>query len=311
MNAFLLLRLSLFLALFLFLPAVFASPVSSLSLTSRAVSESLYEDFVLYTKYSSAAYQLFCPTPLGRTLVQSFEIGRTQGFIVRDHKREEIVVAFRGTFSLREAVIDARVLLVPFESPGIEELVHVHRGFLGAYNNVAADVVATVKKELRDYPAYRVVVTGHSLGGAVASLAAPSLKAALLPDVTLKLYTFGPSFFLLMPFDIGQPRVGNAKFARYVENMIGEENIFRANPPSGFLDGVPTMVPTFWGYEHFATEYWQFRDPGLFTDGYETVKKCVGNEDPGCSDSIPSTGINPFHTFYFGQVMAANPLLCF
>jgi hypothetical protein len=52
------------------------------------------------------------------------------------------------------------VLLVPFESPGIEELVHVHRGFLGAYNNVAADVVATVKKELGDYPAYRVVVTG-------------------------------------------------------------------------------------------------------------------------------------------------------
>jgi hypothetical protein len=29
-------------------------------------------------------------------------------------------------------------------------------------------------------------------------------------------------------FDIiGQPRVGNAKFARYVEKMIGEENIFR------------------------------------------------------------------------------------
>ncbi|KAF8172310.1 Alpha/Beta hydrolase protein, partial [Mycena galopus ATCC 62051] len=160
------------------------------------ISSSLYEDFVLYTKYSSAAYQLICPRPVGKTLVKSFEFGRTQGFIARDHDRQEIVVSFCGTFSLTDAVADAKILLVPFTSPGIIELVHVHRGFLDAYKNVGDDVVSIVKQQLEQYPNFRVVVTGHSLGGAIASLAAPSLKAAL-PDADLKLYTFGPySFFL-------------------------------------------------------------------------------------------------------------------
>jgi hypothetical protein len=71
-----------------------------------------------------------------------------------------------------------------------------------------------------------------------------------------------------------------------------------------------------------GTEYWQFKDPGLFTSPATTVTKCIGEEDPACSDSIcasefrsilkaelccslhddvVSTGINPAHLFYFGQ----------
>ncbi|KAJ7889533.1 Alpha/Beta hydrolase protein [Mycena olivaceomarginata] len=268
----------------------------------------LAQYFVLYTKYSAAAYQAFCARPVGRVLVRA-------GFIARDPARLEIVV-FRGTFSLKDAITDAKFLLVPFESPGIVELVHVHRGFLGAYQNVSDQVVGIVSKEIKEYPTFRIVVTaldgwmisdeyerdlfavGHSLGGAIASLAAPSIKAAL-PDAVVKLYTFG------------QPRAGNAKFARYVERMVGAENIHRAVHT---LDGVPTMVPRIFGYEHFATEYWQFRDPlpGPFAlvAPHETVTKCEGNEDKKCSVQFPSGGINPFYTFYFRQVMAVNPLLC-
>ncbi|KAJ7466586.1 lipase [Mycena galericulata] len=320
-----------FLALALFASTSFASPVL---LSPREISSALYDDFVLYTKYSSAAYQPFCRSPVGSTLVRSFERGRTQGFIARDSDREEIIVAFRGTFSLKDAVIDALVFLAPFVSPGITELVNVHTGFLKAYNNVVDDVLSIVKAELTNNPTYRVVVTGHSLGGAIASLAAPSLKIAL-PDAAIKLYTFG------------QPRVGDARYARFVENTIGIENIFRSastlilsscsnlpstvavhtfgksrsSPPPAFLsltafslvltlDGVPTMVPRIWKYEHFATEYWQFRDPTPLTPRESTVRQCVGGEDPTCSDSIFSTGINPAHTFYFGQLMATNPFLC-
>ncbi|KAF7314626.1 Lipase-3 domain-containing protein [Mycena kentingensis (nom. inval.)] len=266
-------------------------------LPQRAISTTLYDEFVLYTKYSSAAYLLFCKRPLGKTLIQDFEFGRTQGFVVRDDEREEIVVAFRGTFSLKDAVADAKIVLLPFISPGIAELINidVHRGFLNAYNDVAEDILAAAVGEHHRYPHYRIVVTGHSLGGAIASLAAPSLKTAL-PHAHLKLFTFG------------QPRVGNAHYARYVEELIGAENIFRVVHT---LDGVPTMVPRVWSYEHFATEYWQYKEPIPFiTKPHETIKRCVGREDPECSASILSTGINPPHTVYFGQLMAANPLLC-
>ncbi|KAJ7077763.1 hypothetical protein C8R44DRAFT_755041 [Mycena epipterygia] len=79
----------------------------------------------------------------------------------------------------------------------------------------------------------------------------------------------------------------------HVEAKIGVGNIFR--------DGVPTMVPRIFGYEHHVTEFWQFEDPGLFKSPPATVRRCLGREDPTCSDSILSMGINPAHVRYFGQ----------
>ncbi|KAJ7727596.1 alpha/beta-hydrolase [Mycena metata] len=306
-----------------FLSSVLASPL----LSSRGISSSLYDDLVRYTQYSSAAYQLLCPSPLGNTLVQSFSEGR-HGFIARDDTRKEIVVSFRGSFSLADAatgprfkpiiilrsstpLTDLDILLVPFISPGVTKTFNVHSGFLAAYNEVAEAILVTVNGQLAKYPKYSVVVTGHSLGGALAALGASALKTAL-PTTAMKLYTFG------------QPRTGDAQFAAYVESTIGAGSIFRAVHTFGkrfsqygtlFLldilaDGVPTMLPRFLGYEHHSTEYWQFKDPGLFTSKASTVTKCVGEEDPACSASILSTGINPPHLFYFGQIMAVDPLLC-
>ncbi|KAJ7623871.1 alpha/beta-hydrolase [Mycena polygramma] len=273
----------------LFFGLLLSSSIAAPLLTSRAISSSTYDDLVRYTKYSAAAYQLFCPIPLGNTLVQSFATGDGHGFIARDDTRKEIVVSFRGSFSLEDVATDLDVFLTPFVSLGVHKPFNVHSGFLAAYNDVAEVILTTVKAQLAKFPKYNVVITGHSLGGALASLCASSLKP-MLPGVAMKLYTFG------------QPRTGDAQFAAFVESTIGVNNIFR--------DGVPTMVPRIFGYEHHATEYWQFKDPGLFTSPPTTVKQCVGEEDPSCSDSIFSTGINPAHLFYFGQVMALDPLLC-
>ncbi|KAJ6468611.1 Alpha/Beta hydrolase protein [Mycena vitilis] len=278
----------------LFFGLLFSSSIAAPLLTSQAISSSTYDDLVRYTKYSAAAYQLFCPIPLGNTLVESFSTGDAHGFIARDDTRKEIVVSFRGSFDLVDVATDLDVFLTPFVSLGLHKSFNVHSGFLAAYNSVAEVVLPTVKAQLAKFPKYNIVITGHSLGGALASLCASSLKP-MLPGVSMKLYTFG------------QPRTGDAQFAAFVESTIGVNNIFRAVHT---FDGVPTMVPRILGYEHHATEYWQFKDPGLFTSPPTTVKQCVGEEDPACSDSIFSTGINPAHLFYFGQVMALDPLLC-
>ncbi|KAJ7633798.1 alpha/beta-hydrolase [Mycena polygramma] len=276
----------------------FASPLRSLS--SRTVTSTVYVDLVLYTKYSSAAYQSTCSSPLGNTLVESVS-GDTNGFIARDDTRKEIVVSFRGTFSVADAVTDVDLFLTPFVSPGISKSFEVHSGFLDAYNDVADTVLSTVEDQVAKFPAYTVVVTGHSLGGALASLGAVSLKTAI-PAASMKLYTFG------------QPRTGDPGYAAFVDSTIGVDNIFRGVHTSGTLtnrtDGVPTIIPEVLGYQHHSTEYWQFEDPDSSTDETTTVTKCTGDEDPTCSDSIPSGGIDAEHVFYFGQVMAINPLLC-
>ncbi|PPQ63693.1 hypothetical protein CVT24_004578 [Panaeolus cyanescens] len=269
-----------------------AAAAPALESRQSGISQSVYDNLVRYTKYSSAVYQWICPRPLGNTLVDQFAKAGTDGLIARDDSRKEIVVVFRGTSELADIVVDINLLFKTLSSTGLTGIKNekVHSGFQFAYNVVADTVLKTVRSESAKYPSYRIVVTGHSLGGAVASIAALSIKAAL-PSVPLQLYTFG------------QPRVGNAEFATYVENRIGTANIFRAVHT---YDGVPTILFKSLGYRHFGTEYWNFDDPA----SPSSVKKCTGGDDPTCSDSIPSTFINPAHIVYFNQAMALNPLLC-
>ena len=93
-----------------------------------------------------------------------------------------------------------------------------------AYNSVAATVISTVSSELSAHPDYSLISTGHSLGGALASLGGVSL-AGNFPDAPLKVYTFG------------QPRTGNPAYANLAEQLIGASNIYR---------GTVYRIPSSW-----------------------------------------------------------------
>ena len=87
-------------------------------------------------------------------------------------------VAFRGTESLQDWLKDANVVPRPWEGPGL-----VHSGFQAALNDVWKELNA-VLQTLRT----PVFYTGHSLGAAIAVLAAARVDAAHRP---LAVYTFG------------------------------------------------------------------------------------------------------------------------
>lgn len=260
----------------------------------KGIPEELYNELVRYTKYASGAYQVLCPRPMGNTLVAQFinPITGTQGFIARDDTRKELVVAFRGSREISSAIIDTSLLLSPLRGPGLPENTdaHVHTGFLYAFRSVGDRVLNVLREQFKEFPQYDVTVSGHSLGGAIASIAALSIRNSF-PDAALRLFTFG------------QPRTGDQSFAELVETLIGVDNVFRGVHS---FDGVPTMIPTRLGYKHHATEYWQFTEP----PAPRHVRRCVGAEDPQGSASIPSTGINPAHMVYFEQPIASDPTVC-
>ncbi|KAJ7732330.1 Alpha/Beta hydrolase protein [Mycena maculata] len=188
--------------------------------------------FVLYTKYSSAAYQLIFPSPLGQTLVQSVSpssVSLPLGFIAQDDTRQEIVVSFRGTSSIRAdaltGIYNRNILIQAYQGTFLP------LGF-PSYTSVAEVVIDAVRAQVAKFPTYTLVVTGHSLGTAITALAAVDLKTAI-PDATMKLYTFG------------QPRTGDASWAVFAESTIGVDNVHRAVHT---FDGVPTMVPQVLGY---------------------------------------------------------------
>lgn len=260
----------------------------------KGIPEEMYNELVRYTKYASGAYQVLCPRPMGNTLVAQFinPITATQGFIARDDTRKELVVAFRGSREISSAIIDTSLLLSPLRGPGLPENTdaHVHTGFLYAFRSVGDRVLNVLREQFKEFPQYDVTVSGHSLGGAIASIAALSTRNSF-PDAALRLFTFG------------QPRTGDQSFAELVETLIGVDNVFRGVHS---FDGVPTMIPTRLGYKHHATEYWQFTEP----PAPRNVRRCVGAEDPEGSASIPSTGINPAHVVYFEQPIASDPTVC-
>ena len=123
-----------------------------------------------------------------------------------------VLVTFRGTKTTKNLLADANTFRVchPPErgSLWLRNRPMVHAGFLQSWtgDNMNDRVLKRVK-EIIDSPEFdgsnmRVLVTGHSLGGAVAVLAAFDMQKLLgLPRDRLVVYTYGA------------PRVGNSAFA--------------------------------------------------------------------------------------------------
>ncbi|KAK0188613.1 alpha/beta-hydrolase [Armillaria mellea] len=265
------------------LPLLSASALPTGSIQSRCtVSNDIYDDLVYYLQYASSAYLDECANPNGNTLVQRYdnESTDTQAFLARDDTKGEIVIVLRGSSTVRDLATDGDIPLVDLSIQGVNAPAgtQVHHGFHTAWNSIAADVITTIQSELASHPNYTLATSGHSLGGALSSLAGITLQQNF-PDVPSKMYTFG------------QPRTGNPTYAYFVDAQLGS-NIFRGVHGS---DGVPTMISEDLGYQHHGVEYFQYEDPS----SAETTKACAGNEDPTCSASIPSSGINMYHLIYY------------
>ncbi|KAL1925067.1 uncharacterized protein VTP21DRAFT_4721 [Calcarisporiella thermophila] len=138
----------------------------------------------------------------------------------------------------------------------------VHQGFLNSYRSVAREILSSVTKQVETYPDYEVEVIGHSLGGALASLHAMDLwETNKIPKEKLVLVT------------VGEPRVGDARFAARVDRagilakcLVSKRDIVAHIPPRLF------------GYKHHSSE--------IHTDSRIT-KQCRDPEDYACAYGEP------------------------
>jgi triacylglycerol lipase len=122
-----------------------------------------------------------------------FDKGGTQGFAIAND--DTAIFAFRGTGNEKEDLLaDANIEFTngPFGTGS-----RIHQGFARALNEVAKFVERMMRKYKRSGDR-SVWFTGHSLGAALATLAAASMLDA--KGKVTGMYTFG------------SPRVGNKKF---------------------------------------------------------------------------------------------------
>ncbi|MBT9314241.1 lipase family protein [Leptothoe spongobia] len=150
-----------------------------------------------------------------------FDIQRTdtQVALLEDPDTQCGYVVFRGSDADRDwltnldfsrwsavtdAVLDDRQLDYPDVYEASRSGVKIHSGFTKAYLAARSEIHAVVQKSVMT----RWVMTGHSLGGALAKLCAVDLQYNFSPKISVEVYTFGA------------PRVGNKAFAESYNRRV-------------------------------------------------------------------------------------------
>ncbi|KAI5461632.1 Alpha/Beta hydrolase protein [Mariannaea sp. PMI_226] len=206
------------------------------------------------------------------------------GYVSTDPVRKEIVVSIRGSINVRNWI--ANLDFVWSSCGDLSSNCKAHAGFKNAWDEISAATKAAVLKAKTANPTYTIVSTGHSLGGAVATLAGAYLRAA---GYSVDIYTYG------------SPRVGNDYFANFVTSQAGAE--YRV---THLDDPVPRLPPILFGYRHTSPEYWlSTGGPLTTTFALSDIEVCSGIANVDCNAATIGLDIIA-HLYYFQDASACN-----
>ena len=177
----------------------------------------------------------------------NFEKGSTQATWAKLGGQNVVVVAFRGTET--GEMPDLRTNLDAFKT-GAPTGGEVHRGMSRALDQLAPRIFERIRNEP---PGTRLVLTGHSLGGALAVLFATRLLTSM-PDVQVDaIYTFGA------------PRIGTERFVDGFWSITRERKIATLFVERD-RDIVTRLPPTDWAYRNMQP-YASLDSEGLEIEG--------------------------------------------
>lgn len=235
------------------------------------------------------------------------------GYIALDHDRGRIIVAFRGTYSIANTIIDLSTIpqaYIPY--PGTDHRndqtsaqvpegaskasdkhtgsgavgeprctnCTVHMGFHASWLVTQRWISHDLEEQIFLHPRYELNLVGHSLGGAVAALAGLNFMArGWKPVVT----TFG------------EPRIGNVGLVEYLDQRFDLRNdsvprndsLIKYRRVTHIDDPVPLLPLSEWGYAMHAGEIY-ISKPSLSPDVMD-LRHCNGDNDPNCLAGQDST----------------------
>lgn len=240
------------------------------------------------------------------------------GYVALDHGKKRIIVAFRGTYSIANTIVDLSTIpqqYVPYpdsededeedekigEEVAWEEIegvgfhvkreavtehrvsskcqnCTVHMGFHTAWLHTRDRILPDLQEQLLTYPDYALHLVGHSLGGAVAALAGLDLQARDWDPIVT---TFG------------EPRLGNAALVTFIDEAF---NLTQPNDVDIKMkyrrlthvdDPVPLLPLTEWGYDMHAGEI--FISKSALSPDIGDLEHCEGDNDRECIAGQDST----------------------
>nr|CDX09918.1 lipase [Yarrowia phangngaensis] len=288
----------------IFLLSAFAAALSIRQFKSTEtyhIDQNAYDFFLKFARLTNIAYcvgpltAIFKPFTCGlqcahfpnMELIRTFRdpaiVFDASGYLAVDHGAKEIYLVTRGTHSIEDVLTDFQVIQAPLTNMDLAVNItagdtckdcRVHSGFLRAYNYTYNQISDTLNSVIKKYPDYKMVVAGHSFGGAT----------ALLFAVNLKVNGHDPLLVTL-----AQPIVGNRAFANWVDRLFfGQENpdVSKFSPDRNLYrvthkGDLVAQVPFWAGYQHSSGEV--FIDWPLVHPPLSKVVMCQGQSNSKCS----------------------------
>jgi hypothetical protein len=188
----------------------------------------------------------------------------TKATIGIEPSTKEIIISHRGSQNLQNWVMDLNFKKTRL--PNSPEGVLVHEGFLYMYQSTAQEInkYLMIILDSRDYEGYKVVITGQSLGGALATIH--------IVDIASKVKSKG---FKIELYTYHSPRVGNQEFVNHVVSLD-----FPTARYTNRADIFSHLCPRSWGFVHIPVEFHTY-----FSDiTANSFHKCSQDydEDPNC-----------------------------
>jgi predicted lipase len=227
---------------------------------------SLHANFQVYNVYTNS----------------SIESQAYSGF---DPTRNEVVVAFRGSYNIPNWINDLDAFKVPYPyCDGCE----VHQGFWEEWQSYETPLINDVQTLLQQNPGASIGCYAHSLGAAVAIHAVATFNRLQLAPV-------------INEYSFGTPRTGNAAWSEWVY-LIARTSQGRTQRIVNARDPVPHLPLMDMGFLHTPHETWAKEG------GTSPLVNCAdgsGYEDPNCSDSIIVPDVMD-HLNYLGMSTECN-----
>lgn len=194
---------------------------------------------------------------VGSELVSDFfgTKANLHGFVAWRQQTKQLIVAISGTATFEQSLHDLR----GFKHTLSSGKGAAHSGFWDLYKGMKSQALESVQNALEEHDVSEIVVTGHSLGGAISYfLMMHLMEDSLIAGKRLKLAVFG------------SPRPGDQKLASSWQEMVQRyrtqhgEHSFEEHSIKAYNDGVTALPPLFLGYRHFTRNPLYFVNSRLF-----------------------------------------------
>ena len=201
-----------------------------------------------------------------------------------DKETNSIFIAFRGSSNIQNWIDNIQIKQI---SPYNDTNIQVEKGFYKAYNEIKPELFDNLVDLSTKYNTKDISITGHSLGGSMATLMAYDILTAYPKYQVKYLITFG------------SPRTGNQLFVdSFNSYRVTSYRITHA------YDMVPHVPEEFLHYHHISNEIWY----NEANTQYKICNDYDNTEDDSCSNScapIHCTSVSD-HSNYLNVTMGSD-----